>query len=268
MKNCANTHGSIRIVVFLTSPISDEDKKALPKLANRLKKENVSVTVVLFGEIQCNQNTMNEFIEKVNKQNTSRLLVVSTGLNLMTFVPRLTGESDAQTNDQNFAEYGGIDPSVDPELALIMQQSLQEAKDNGVVPAVSGAGVPLSEDEELQRAMQLSLAEANGLNPGSAAGGESLPNMDDLDPELKRALELSLLDAQNESNSNTAQQQQQPPPQSEPNVANVQAPTPFETDIQNEDFVRSLLNDIDGVDAEEVMKELKEEEKKKKEDKK
>lgn len=214
---------------------------------------------------------MNEFIEKVNKQNTSRLLVVSAGLNLMTFVPRLTGENDVQTNDQNFAEYGGIDPSVDPELALIMQQSLQEAKDNGVVPAIGGAGAPLSEDEELQRAMQLSLAEANGLNPGSGVGSESLPNMDDLDPELKRALELSLLDTQSESKSNSTeqQQQQQPPPQSEPNVADVRAPTTFQTDIQNEGFIRSLLNDIPGVDPEEVMKELKEEEeKKKKEDKK
>lgn len=267
--------------MFLTSPISEEDKKLLPKLANRLKKENVSVSILLFGEVECNQETISQFIEKVNKQNTSRLLVVQPGLNLMSFVNRLTGDSDnGGSGNNDFAEYGGIDPSVDPELALIMQQSLQEAKENGIVPpsaaGVGAGGAALSEDEEIRRAMELSLAEAAGTTTTGNSGNNdgNLPNFDDVDPELREALRLSLLDAQNESNNNATQQQVPPPSSSEPTTANVQPPSSgsASTEIHSEEFLKSLLDDIPGVDTDEVIKQLKEEkedeEKKKKDDKK
>jgi 26S proteasome regulatory subunit N10 len=54
-----------RIIMFVGSPVQ-EDEQTLVKLAKKLKKNNVAVDVVNFGEDSLNQSKLEAFIEAVN----------------------------------------------------------------------------------------------------------------------------------------------------------------------------------------------------------
>lgn len=126
-----------RIVVFVCSPIQD-DRQELMKLAKKLKKNNIAVDIVNFGEIEHNTAIVEEFIETVNnsQEDSSHLLTIQPG-------PRLLYEHIAGSRiileegavgggidgnsggDGGFMDFG-VDPSVDPELAMALRLSMEE----------------------------------------------------------------------------------------------------------------------------------------------
>jgi hypothetical protein len=59
-----------RILVFVGSPLPDEEAE-LVKLGKKLKKNNVAVDVVNFGETEENLAKLNAFIESVNSGENS-----------------------------------------------------------------------------------------------------------------------------------------------------------------------------------------------------
>jgi 26S proteasome regulatory subunit N10 len=61
-----------RIIVFVGSPVKDEEKD-LVKLAKKLKKNNVAVDIVNFGEEMANTAKLEAFVEAVNS-NDNRYL--------------------------------------------------------------------------------------------------------------------------------------------------------------------------------------------------
>ena len=65
LKHRQNKNQRQRIIVFVGSPI-EEDEKTLVKLGKKLKKNNVAVDVVNFGEEQENEPKLKAFIEAVN----------------------------------------------------------------------------------------------------------------------------------------------------------------------------------------------------------
>ncbi|QSL65706.1 hypothetical protein MERGE_003019 [Pneumocystis wakefieldiae] len=95
-----------RIILFVGSPVT-EDEKTLIKLAKKMKKNNVSVDFICFGEI-CEENTakLNAFIDAINNILQSYHL----------------GPGGLPNEHFDF----GVDPNMDPELALALQMSLQE----------------------------------------------------------------------------------------------------------------------------------------------
>lgn len=128
-----------RIVVFVCSPIQD-DRQELMKLAKKLKKNNIAVDIINFGEIEQNTAIVEEFIETVNnsQEDSSHLLTITPG-------PRLLYEQIASSRiileegagggngidgegiggDNGFMDFG-VDPSVDPELAMALRLSMEE----------------------------------------------------------------------------------------------------------------------------------------------
>ncbi|AQZ18391.1 RPN10 (YHR200W) [Zygosaccharomyces parabailii] len=128
-----------RIVVFVCSPIQD-DRQELMKLAKKLKKNNIAVDIINFGEIEYNTAIVEEFIETVNnsQEDSSHLLTITPG-------PRLLYEQIASSRiileegagggsgfdgegaggDNGFMDFG-VDPSVDPELAMALRLSMEE----------------------------------------------------------------------------------------------------------------------------------------------
>ncbi|KTW28375.1 hypothetical protein T552_01636 [Pneumocystis carinii B80] len=126
-----------RIIVFVGSPVT-EDEKTLVKLAKKMKKNNVSVDFVYFGEI-CDENTakLNAFIEAINSDNNSHLAIIPPGPRLLSdqllYSPIIATDRASMHSTSNIqgglpSEHFdfGVDPNLDPELALALQMSLQE----------------------------------------------------------------------------------------------------------------------------------------------
>lgn len=130
-----------RIIVFVASPITDQSSD-LVKLAKKMKKNNVAVDFVSFGQEGDNTDKLERFIDQVNSGDNSHLVTVPPGPHLLSDVltssPIINeggaggfgggvGGSGAAGGSNEIFEFG-VDPSVDPELALALRMSLEDEK--------------------------------------------------------------------------------------------------------------------------------------------
>lgn len=146
LKHRENKNQRQRIIVFLGSPLGDQtavQEAAIVKLGRGLKKNNVAVDVVLFGdEGMENEPVMTKFIETVQNNENSNLVSIPPGPHLLSDLLAtsavLAGDNTFTTssNDDVFggapAEGGadhGIDPNMDPELAMALRMSLEEEEE-------------------------------------------------------------------------------------------------------------------------------------------
>jgi len=141
LKHRQNKSQRQRIIVFICSPI-EEDEKTLVKLAKKMKKNNISIDFVVFGDIEeDNTKKLTAFNESVKSSDGSHLAIIPPGPNLLSdslvTTPILSGEGIAgigRTGDGEGGEGGaesyefGVDPSMDPELALALRMSYEEEK--------------------------------------------------------------------------------------------------------------------------------------------
>ncbi|KAK3366968.1 putative multiubiquitin chain binding protein [Lasiosphaeria ovina] len=146
LKHRQNTSQRARIIVFVCSPI-EEVESDLVKLAKKMKKNNTNVDFVLFGDIDDENHQKLEAFNREVKGN-------SEGSNLVVFPPSgkllsdqiisssiLLGEHASSSGGVGGGAGGdaaggassedfpfGIDPSIDPELALALRMSMEEEK--------------------------------------------------------------------------------------------------------------------------------------------
>jgi 26S proteasome regulatory subunit N10 len=129
--------------VFTCSHV-EEDEKTLVKLAKRMKKNNISVDIVAFGDLgDDNIKKLEAFNENVKGGDGSHILVVPPGPNLLSDTlitsPILAAEAavvrpgmgggNAEAGGGGADEFEfGVDPSMDPELALALRMSFEEEK--------------------------------------------------------------------------------------------------------------------------------------------
>jgi len=178
-----------RILIMVCSPLQETEGE-LVKLAKKLKKENVNVDVVNFGEDECNVEVLAKFIETLNGKSTDpqcHLVNVPAGSNLNDGVrmSRICGNepgaATAGAMDTGGMEDWMDDPNMDPDLALALRVSLEESRARQQQEAGAGqAEVPATIPEESA--------------PNSQEGGQAPVQalVDDDDAELMRALEMSL----------------------------------------------------------------------------
>lgn len=133
-----------RIIVFVCCPIEETEKPELTKLAKKLKKNNIAVDIINFGEIDLNTDILQEFISIVNNTTSqvdqSHLLTVQPGPRLLyehiasspIILEHGTESNDMMmpggdfgNGDASFMDFG-IDPSMDPELAMALRLSMEE----------------------------------------------------------------------------------------------------------------------------------------------
>ncbi|KAJ5217978.1 26S proteasome non-ATPase regulatory subunit [Penicillium cinerascens] len=127
-----------RIIVFSCSPI-EEDEKTLVKLAKKMKKNNVSIDVVAFGDLESDQTKKLEaFVDNVTSGDSSYLAIIPPGPHLLSEelqqTPILAGEGagaaasgggdGGDAGEFNFEEAA----ENDPELAFALRLSLEEEK--------------------------------------------------------------------------------------------------------------------------------------------
>jgi len=152
LKHRQNKSQRQRIIVFVCSPIEENDKE-LTKLAKKMKKENVNVDFVLFGDLDddTTQKKLEAFNKDVNKSDGSHLVVIPPSGKLLSdqliATPILLGENVQGGGGGTGGGIGGaaaaggsggggggdfgefdFDPTTDPELALALRMSLEDEK--------------------------------------------------------------------------------------------------------------------------------------------
>lgn len=116
-------------------------------MGKRLKRNNVSIDVINFANPD-NVPKLQALVQCANNSDNSHFLDVPIGVAMITDVlitsPILHGEDggDVPMQGENnptgiadpvvnrFADYGGINPDMDPELAMAMKVSMEEARAN------------------------------------------------------------------------------------------------------------------------------------------
>ncbi|KAI9282729.1 hypothetical protein BY458DRAFT_130199 [Sporodiniella umbellata] len=210
LKHRQNRNQHQRIIVFVASPL-ETDEKTLVKLAKKLKKNNVAVDIINFGEEAENTSRLEAFINNVNSNDNSHLVTIPPGPHILSDMlistPIIQGEDGAS----NFAGSSGgdfefgVDPSLDPELALALRISLEEEKARQEAEAAKNGGESAKtgessmaidsndneEDSELQAALAMSMNEQHVQDEDET--------MEDLNEEdaLKRAMEMSMAEGNN-----------------------------------------------------------------------
>lgn len=172
LKHRQNKSQRQRIIVFTCSPI-DEDEKNLVKLARKMKKNNVSIDFIAFGDLDPeNTKKLEAFNENIKGGDGSHLEIIQPGPSLLSdhiiSTPILAGEGVAPRGGETGGEPGGepgggsydfgVDPSADPELALALRMSMEEEKARQEKEGKSGEG-----------------AKEPGLEGIPEEGGESQP---------------------------------------------------------------------------------------------
>ncbi|KAF5840711.1 hypothetical protein DUNSADRAFT_15806 [Dunaliella salina] len=269
LKHRQNKNQRQRVVIFVASPIR-EDRDTLVKIAKKLKKNSVAVDVVSFGCEADNDEKLAAFHEAVNSNNNSHLVTVPPGPVLSDVLigsPIFQGEG-GDFGGAGGAEGGapyefGVDPNMDPELALALRVSLEEerARQNVVEGTAGGAGP--------SGAAGGGTAEAKGAQPGGApapaAGGAEGMELDE-DALLQQALALSMksneqivAEAKAEQEGQNSQgaapaapPQQQPPQQQQQQQQEQQQPQPQQQQQPAQDDATMFGN----VDDEELQKAL------------
>lgn len=233
LKHRLNKNQKQRIIVFVASPVK-EDEKALETLGKKLKKNGVAVDVVNMEASDAEQNQkLQRLVEAVNSADNSHYVEANAGIqqlsDFLISTPILSsGDGGAVGGIGN--DFGG---AMDPELEMAIRISLEEEKERNrkkeeeekkktdgkieeekPAPAQeSGMKIEnedkdkldeLDEEELMRRATELSLQEHNagGQNEEKKKEGEafqdpnfvndllnSIPGIDQNDPEIMRALE-------------------------------------------------------------------------------
>jgi 26S proteasome regulatory subunit N10 len=273
LKHRRNKHGAQRIVLFVGTPVT-ADTRALQKAGRALKKNNIAIDVVALGELEENEGKLRELVDAANgasggggdgQARTCHLVTIPPGGGVLVsdviasspilgqgaFAASAAAASMSMgagvgggggMND--FAEYGGVDPSLDPELAMALrvsmeeerlrqerlaasaatsQQQAEESKDADMDEAAAAAG--LSEEEALlQQALAMSMNEnepTTTAEDGRSAASEDVEmeaDDEDEDAAMQMALQMSL-------------QQQEPT-----------------SEFQDPSFVSQMLGSMPGVD--------------------
>lgn len=202
LKHRENKNQRQRIVVFVGSPIV-EDKQTLIKIAKKLKKNNVAVDIVSFGSEEENAERLEAFHSAVNSNNNSHLVTVPPGtiLSDMLFGTPIfmeegasggTGEGETpaapRPNIVDGFDYAslGVDPNLDPELALALRMSMEEERARQSAAAGSSEG-----QDKTDAPKDDATARKEGGSQTRETGGDGLEAMDE-DTLLQQALAMSM----------------------------------------------------------------------------
>jgi len=257
LKHRQNKNQKQRIIVFVGSPVN-EDEKTLVKLGKKLKKNNIAIDLINFGEEEQNTSKLEAFINAVNNSDNSHLVTIPPGPHILSDVlmtsPIVIDEDGAApagfSGGNNDFEFG-VDPNIDPELASALRISLEEEKMRQeqeakkkmeeTKPEATSSGdnnqglVSTDEDDMLAKALAMSMN----------TGDDDVPMEDmDEDEEIQRAIALSMADANNNNENGN-----------------------------NDQDLADVLNNLPGINSEDprikdAIKELEKDKDKKKDDKK
>ncbi|XP_073101963.1 26S proteasome non-ATPase regulatory subunit 4 homolog isoform X2 [Elaeis guineensis] len=275
LKHRQNKKQQQRIIVFAGSPIK-YDKKILEAIGRKLKKNSVSLDIVDFGESDDGKpEKLEALLAAVNNNDSSHIVHVPPGPNALSDVlistPIFTGDGDGGSGFAAAAAAAaaggmsgfdfGVDPNIDPELALALRVSMEEERarqeaaakkaaeeaakqekggeqassshdatmaepNSSSVPVVDDKRHNLTDDEAalLEQALAMSMDDPKSTNVAVADTDMSEATADDR--ELALALQMSVQD----------------------NEKDLQSQSEMSKVLEDQSFVSSILNSLPGVD--------------------
>ncbi|XP_062575543.1 26S proteasome non-ATPase regulatory subunit 4-like [Saccostrea cucullata] len=261
LKHRQGRNHKMRIVVFVGSPIED-DEKEMVKLAKKLKKEKVNIDIINFGEEQLNTDKLTTFINTINGKdgNSCHLVTVPPGPMLSEALmnsPVLVGEDGSGAGLSAVGFEFGVDPNEDPELALALRVSMEEQrarqedeakKANPAAPTES-ASQPTeaggnNEEAMLEQALAMSVQQETGDQPTP-----SVPDFGSMTEEeqIAYAMQMSLSNSAAQTTENT------PAPMDvdseEKSADDKKAADEDYSDVMNDPaFLQQVLENLPGVD--------------------
>merc|ERR1719223_1356700 len=134
------------------------EQRALVKAGKNLKKNNVAIDIIALGELEENEPKLKSLVDAANGtsgasggEGSSHLVTVPAGVlpsEVIIGSPVVGGGAGASTagnvgafgadtgatgapetgEADTFAEFGGVDPNMDPELAMALRVSMEEER--------------------------------------------------------------------------------------------------------------------------------------------
>ncbi|PIL36531.1 hypothetical protein GSI_00220 [Ganoderma sinense ZZ0214-1] len=211
LKHRSNKNLRQRVVVFVGSPLEDHaaDEKFMIKLAKRLKKNNVAVDFIAFGDgiEEGERSILKTFVDNVTSNDNCHYLAIPPGAHLLSDMilssPILAGDrgipeeamGDAGAPGAGASAFEfGVDPSLDPELAMALRMSMEEeqARQAAAAQAAAQASGGPSTSAPSASAPQTSAPAASAAQPAAASTAVAADeDEEDEDAMLARALAMS-----------------------------------------------------------------------------
>jgi len=227
LKHRQNKNLRQRIIVFVASPLEGQgaDEKSMIRLAKKLKKNNVAVDFIAFGDgiEEGERSVLKTFVENASSGDNSHYIAVPPGTHLLSDMiissPILAG--DRGLSEEIMADVAsgsgpaggssfefGVDPSLDPELAMALRMSMEEEharqaaaaqataaptaeSSTPAAPAASAAipAEPTDDEEEALLKQALAMSQGEDVEMAEHAGGDDEMSEEDA---IARAIEMSM----------------------------------------------------------------------------
>eukprot|EP01137_Pigoraptor_chileana_P020907 Opistho-2@83891 len=257
LKHRLNKNQRQRIVIFVGSPI-DSDEGELVKLGKKLKKNNVAVDVINFGEEADNTPKLEAFVNAVNsKDGNSRLVTIPPGPHILSDIllaSPIIHEDGAPPGMGGTGGFEfGVDPTVDPDLAFALRISLEEerARQEAVRRAEGGGDAAPAPRESTDVVMgggddeQALLAQALAMSMGGADGSGPMDFNDEAalteEEQIRLAMQMSMAEEADSTQSSATQSRV-----GSASVGNSAAD--LNSAMQDPAFLNSVLGSLPGVD--------------------
>ncbi|KAL8257731.1 hypothetical protein R6Q59_029772 [Mikania micrantha] len=207
LKHRQNKKQQQRIIVFAGGPVK-YDKKVLEMIGKKLKKNSVALDVVNFGEEDEEKTEKLEaLVAAVNNNDSSHIVHVPAGSNALSDVllstPIFTGDGEGGSGFAAAAAAAaaggvsgfdfGVDPNLDPELALALRVSMEEERARQEAAAKKAAD-DSSKQEKGESTSQDATMSENAATSASESENKKDDLMDDENALLQQALAMSMDD--------------------------------------------------------------------------
>jgi len=198
LKHRNNKRQEQRIIIFVGSPIK-ETAKELERLGKRLKKNKVAVDVISY--INENQDKLDAFINAVNNNNSHMLALLPGGISAVSEM--LLSSPIITTDGGNTGGFEfGVDPNVDPELAMVLRMSMEEEekrraaetekKNQEGKPKVEPSEAGIQQQSGETKTAETAPKEEAPKQEGDTEMAEATPANEEDDDLLQQALAMSV----------------------------------------------------------------------------
>ena len=186
LKHRINKNQKQRIILFVGSPVNSKPEN-LVQIGKKLKKYNVAVDIISFGNVDENRELLNTLLKEVNNSNNSSIIEVPLGSYIM---ETLLSSPIMGMNNMDAGAGAGVNPGAgqqepiglsqfERDMNLALQMSLQDAQKNenkDSTPNKTNEGnninseaekvktlQEIEEEQELENARLLSIQENNKI---------------------------------------------------------------------------------------------------------
>lgn len=241
LKNRQNKNQKQKIVMFVGSPIKHQEEEFL-LTARKLKKNNVSVDIISFGNIEENHNLLDKFLKGVNNANNSSLTEIPQAYYIVDYL------LNTPILNSNMEQFGPVDvPNVVPGGQEQTSQVGMSQFDKDMNMAIQNSYV---EDKQ-----KIDQADEKNVQSGTINDVEMINEEEELDEQaiLEQAKLLSKMEHKNVEESKKKEEDK------------------MKDDLlNNEEFLKDVLKEVGETATDEIAKDVKDElnkEDKKKKDK-